>query len=33
MGRSIVPAIGWLPGDTGEDIQFLTADGMEYARS
>jgi hypothetical protein len=31
MGRSIVPAIVWLPGDTGEDIRFLRADGMECA--
>jgi hypothetical protein len=29
--RSNVPAIGWLTGDTCEDIRFFTAGGMEYA--
>jgi hypothetical protein len=31
VGRSIVPARGWLTGDTCEDTRFITADGMEYA--
>jgi hypothetical protein len=31
VGRSIVPAIIWLPGDTCENTRFITAAGMEYA--
>jgi hypothetical protein len=33
VDRVIVPAMVWLPGDTCEDIRFITAAGMEYAMS
>jgi hypothetical protein len=31
MCRSLVPAIGWLTGDTWEDIRIFMGGGMEYA--